>query len=146
MGWPTPLRPGWLVAVKSCPSICRERGCGQPQVPPSHYCVKHQQAATRTQRVHDDVDKMYQRTRWLRFRNWIHAQNPICQRINRGEQCRNPSKICHHLISPRRDPSRFLDATAVCMLCEHCHPPDEGTETWRVGVDYVPTEFGLPKF
>ncbi len=129
----------------SAPRVCRERGCGQPQFNHTPYCEWHQQAATRTKRALDDIDRMYRHPRWRRFRNWIAAQNPLCQRLDRhGVQCTNPARICHHIISPRRDPSRFLDALAVCMLCEHCHPPDEGTETWRVGVDYVATAVSLP--
>jgi hypothetical protein len=80
---------------------------------------------------------MYQRARWKRFRNWLIAKRPVCQRIVKGERCHAASFLVHHIISPRRRPDLFVDEKNTLCLCEHCHPPDEGTEYWRAGIDYV---------
>jgi hypothetical protein len=45
---------------------------------------------------------------------------------------------CHHVVSPRVDPSRFIDATNVLMLCKRHHPKTQG-EDFTKGHTYLPT-------
>ena len=56
-----------------------------------------------------------------------------------GRQCNRLAEIVHHLISPRRDPSKMYSYTNCVGLCRQCHPNDEGTPDWIAGKDYVPT-------
>jgi hypothetical protein len=101
-------------------------------------CAKLPKAATsQSTRVHDEVDLLYGRVRWLTFREFILHRRPMCQRLVKGAECRNPARIVHHLISPRVDMSKFVDADNVLALCEMCHTPEEGTPHWRAGIDYT---------
>lgn len=138
-----------------CPTICAELGCHQPTQRGSRWCDKHQDANSflesrrnfdNDRRTNDPIYKMYSREPWPRFRAIMLAQNPICQRIQNGAQCRNPAVLVHHLISPRARRDLFVDPVNVTCLCSHCHPPDEGTPHWRPGADFAPTQFSLPKF
>lgn len=131
--------------------ICAQPGCTDVAEQGKDFCLKHQEDNYRKQaardRVRHETDKLYYRAPWLTFRVTIIRQNPICQRIVKGEQCRNPSRVVHHLISPRVDKSKFLNPKNVAALCESCHPGGtEGTPDWVPGVDFVPTKSSLPKF
>lgn len=133
----------------SCRRTCREPRCGQPASKAAcGFCPEHAKNNSfmehrAFQYRHDAVAKMYGTVRWTRFRTVLLAQNPICSRIIKGVQCTRPSRIGHHLISPRVRPDLFVEATNVIALCEHCHPTDEGTPLWRPLVDYAPTEFEI---
>jgi len=88
---------------------------------------------------------MYATARWKVFRGWCLRLNPICQRILKdGTQCRYPSKIGHHLWSPRVRPDLFTDPKNVVMVCEFCHPNEEGTPWWRPGKEFVETQIAVP--
>jgi hypothetical protein len=127
----------------SSPRACRK--CGKASVKEG-YCAEHQQASARGEkRLLDAVDRMYHRQPWPAFRLVMLGQNPICQRLDKsGVQCREWASIVHHLVSPRKRPDLFVEPSNVACLCANCHPPDEGTEWWRVGKEYVQTEFRLP--
>lgn len=141
------LMAGGYKSMMRSVSICRENSCPQKAEVGSHYCAKHQKADTRVQRVRDDVDRRYSRAPWPGFRLTMLCQNRICQRLDRrGEQCNSPARLVHHLQSPRVRPDLFVEPTNVVSLCEHCHPPDEGTPWWKKGVDYVKGSFRLPHF
>jgi hypothetical protein len=87
----------------------------------------------------DYVDRRYHRKAWFVFRRWMQVRNPYCQRIEEnGEQCHSPATECHHIVSPRFDPDRFLDATNVLMLCRRHHPKTQG-EDFTKNYKYVPT-------
>lgn len=131
-----------LRAPVACPD------CGQPSLRGERYCEKHLEAnvaatarreANTLRNRHDSVGGIYDRQPWPGFQARMIRNNVICQRLQDGVQCRNKSKVVHHLISPRQDMSRFVDPTNVVCLCAHCHPPTEGTPHWKVNVDFVPT-------
>lgn len=84
----------------------------------------------------DPVNALYNAT-WQKCAALHKNRNPICQRLRNGRQCTNPAWLVHHLISPRENPSLFLDFQNLVSLCEHCHPTSEGTPEWRPGFDYV---------
>lgn len=114
----------------------------------SHFCEAHQETNSvldaRRNRPRDEVDRMYGTVRWLRFRELILHRRPMCQKIVRGQPCRNPAHVIHHLISPRVDISKFIDPENVLALCDTCHTPEEGTPHWRAGVDYIYIPFDMP--
>ena len=92
--------------------------------------------------------KRYHTTAWLKLSKLVRDLNPMCQRIRRdglysdkGEPCRNPSTLVHHIISPRQDETRFLRLENLLALCSECHPPTEGSPNWREGIDYIPTKY-----
>lgn len=137
----------------SAPKACRERLCGKPSVAGGKgFCAEHVSSnsfadARNFQQRHDAVSKRYGREPWPSFRRVMLGQNPICQAIHKdGKQCTAPSKVVHHLWSPRVRPDLFVDPKNVVCVCVNDHPPDEGTPWWRPSVDYVPTEFRLPTF
>jgi hypothetical protein len=86
----------------------------------------------------DEIDRLYDTRRWKRFRQWILRLNPICQRVVDARQCMTFATECHHVVSPRVDPSRFIDATNVLMLCKRHHPKTQG-EDFTKGHTYLPT-------
>jgi hypothetical protein len=110
--------------------------------------------ATPTARAADDnIDAQYKQgplgAAWISTSKLMRRLNPVCQKIvndglYRNEQCHNPAALVHHLVSPRQDPKLFLVASNLVALCAHCHPPDDGTPWWKVGVDYVATN--LPQW
>lgn len=137
--------------MQRCPVACPD--CGRPSAPGSRFCeshlvnnsaARHRRDFNKFRREHDEIIRWYDKPYWRTFRNWLWRQNPICQRLEAGQPCRNPSKIAHHLVSPRQRPDLFLEATNVVMLCSHHHPDSEGTPHWRVGVDYVATVAAAP--
>jgi hypothetical protein len=65
---------------------------------------------------------LYNSKEWKTFRPLLISRNPVCQRINAGEQCRQPSTIAHHLIDPRIRPDLKLSASNVVAVCKNCHP------------------------
>jgi len=133
------------------PKACRESGCGKTAVADGRgFCADHKThnscVTARAERYkHDAVSQMYATARWKVFRGWVLRQNPICCRILKdGTQCHKPSKIAHHLWSPRVRPDLFTDPKNVVMLCEFHHPNEEGTPYWRVGKEYVETQVAVP--
>ena len=118
--------------MMSSPKSCVR--CGAVSLPGTNCCALHQ---TPLKRNRDAVDQRYGHSEWYRFRKWMLAQFPVCQRINNGVRCMNPSKIGHHLWSPRVRPDLFTDPTNVVLVCALCHPNEEGTPYWRKGVDYT---------
>lgn len=83
--------------------------------------------AKATTRAHDDsVRALYKSARWLKFRETVKACNGQCQRILNGEQCHNPAKIIHHVISPKVSPSLFLDWRNTVAVCSEHHPDSSG--------------------
>lgn len=132
----------------SAPRECREPRCAQPSVRGSVYCEAHIKDNTRARKdawrkANDPVRKLYQCVRWFTFRGAMLQNNPVCQRLWEGEQCRHPATLVHHLRSPKERPDLFIVPSNCVALCEHCHPTTEGTPTWREGVDYVPTRFRI---
>jgi 5-methylcytosine-specific restriction enzyme A len=130
--------------------FCRQAGCTSKTRNENGYCDAHQKDNhTRLYerlRGQDEVNKLYHREPWTSFRLAFLAQNPICQKLINGLQCDRPATLVHHLRSPRNFPDGFVDPENVAALCVACHPPSEGTETWRAGVDFVKTVFKLPNF
>ena len=102
-------------------------------------------AADRWRSKNDPIRRWYDTARWARFTVYMLDRNPMCQRIFKGEQCRNGATTVHHLLSPRQRPDLFLEPKNVVCLCAHCHPGGtEGTPEWVSGVDYVPTVIWPP--
>jgi|GEM_PF-4013353 hypothetical protein len=83
--------------------------------------------AKTTNRAHDDsVRALYKTARWLKFAEMVKAYNPVCQRIVNGEQCHSAAKIIHHILSPKKCPSLFLDWRNVVGVCTEHHPDSSG--------------------
>jgi hypothetical protein len=130
--------------MMSSPQACNESGCFYKAVS-NGYCAKHQAASSRMKKhVMDETDKRYHRAPWPAFRKLMLCQNPICQRIEKGRQCRNAATLVHHLWSPRVRPDLFVDPKNVVCLCVLCHTPEDGTPWWREGKEFVKTEFTNP--
>lgn len=99
----------------------------------------------RFRKTNDPINRLYWLSAWKRFCRMVLNRNPICQRIIKGEQCREAARVIHHLISPRHRPDLFLEPTNVLALCFNCHPGgEEGTPLWREGLDYVKSIISAP--
>jgi len=73
------------------------------------------------------VRAYYKRAEWTKLRALCKSLNGRCQYIGLdGEQCTQPSRIAHHLISPRVNPSRVYDWQNLVMVCESHHPDEAG--------------------
>jgi hypothetical protein len=116
---------------------CRVAGCSE--LVRGKYCQKHLHDNARS---NQETDPCYLTSEWRKFTKWIQMKNCICQRINNGVRCMNPSTLTHHLISPKIAPSRLCDPTNVCALCAGCHPKTD-TPFWREDKDFVPTVYSL---
>ena len=130
----------------SCPKPCKV--CSKATEPGSVFCkehaANHAAFAEEHKRQHDEVDLEYGRIRWLRCRQVMLAQNPICQRIVKGgAQCTHAAVLVHHIWSPKVRPDLFIEPSNLVALCSTCHDNSEGTPWWTAGKDYVPTEFKL---
>jgi hypothetical protein len=101
----------------------------------------------RARYAYDEIEKLYRTRAWYRFRDFIRARNPQCQRIVNGVRCLHPATELHHLVSPRVDVTLFLVVSNVVMLCARHHPGGQaGTPHWREGVDYTPTVSTINEF
>jgi hypothetical protein len=130
-------------------TICRQVGCGQ--YVDGDYCVAHKDANAKTvydkARSTDETRRMYQSARWRKFRAWILNRSPMCARLVRGEACRYPATIIHHLIDPAFRPDLFVTASNVCPTCALHHPAGvKGTPEWKPYVDYTPVDATIRKF
>src|SRR5882672_1802287 len=63
----------------------------------------------------------YKTAEWQRVRKLCLTFNPVCQLIENGEQCHEPARIAHHLISPRVNPSKVYDWQNIVMVCDAHH-------------------------
>jgi hypothetical protein len=135
----------------SAPHQCREPGCAQASARGSPYCEKHVTNNSRNKqdtwrKSNDPVRKLYAAVRWLNFRDVLIRQQQSCQRLWDGVRCQNKPTLVHHLRSPKERPDLFIVPSNCIALCAHCHPPDQGTPTWREGIEYVATVFRLMIF
>lgn len=137
----------------SAPRACREPGCGKiAERDGGGYCAAHKDASSALEarrqfdrdRADEPTRKMYATVRWLTFRSMMLARRPICQRLIHGVRCTNPSRVIHHLFSPRTHPQFFIDPDRVLALCPTCHTPEAGTPNWRPGFEYEYMPFELP--
>lgn len=117
------------------PRYCLAPGCSRYAARPSAYCQEHKRAIA-SNRTPRPMEGQYNTAAYGRFRDSVMSCNPICQRIERGERCKNPSRILHHLKEPA-DVREFYDRKNACMVCEQHHTPEKGTPRWTEGVDYV---------
>ena len=73
-----------------------------------------------------ELRAMYKTAVWLRVRACCQSLNPMCQRLIGDEQCHASSKLAHHIVSPRVDPSKFLNWENILMVCASHHPRTAG--------------------
>jgi hypothetical protein len=133
------------------------RPCAEPncvKLPPmgKRYCEQHasdnsRMQAERFRKTEDDIWKMYNGSRWERFRQAILGQNPICQRLVDGQQCRHVARVVHHVISPRVRPDLFVEPQNVKCVCFFHHSPNEGEpdpSPEALAKIYTPTVWRFP--
>ena len=93
--------------------------------------------------------KLYNLSAWRRargFRAALLVQNPICQRLQHGQQCQRAATVVHHLIDPTVDETKFFDPKNTVCLCAGCHPGGAlGTPNWKPGIDFAPTKWETPR-
>jgi hypothetical protein len=77
-------------------------------------------------RSDNEIDKLYHTAMWRKFRECCLAFNPRCQRVVNGEQCTSPSSVAHHIVSPHRDKSVFIDWRNILCVCAEHHSGHEG--------------------
>jgi hypothetical protein len=116
---------------------CTHPGCHH-LVSNSKPCPEHSKEKRRAfdaARANDPTRKLYGTSRWLNFRRWFLANNPICLHLDpdTNEQCSDIAVELHHLKSPRDYPELFNDALNVVGLCRRHHhkAPGESTEQPR---------------
>lgn len=107
------------------PTACRAIYCAEHAVERG-YCVFHAKANPRVEKKLDRNDRLYHTKNWERFSALMRERNPICQAVIDGKQCRYPSKISHHLISPKVDMAKFLEPSNIVCLCLEHHPNTPG--------------------
>src|SRR5712692_2110855 len=132
------------------PHYCAEPSCSE-KITEGRYCPKHVKespaALNRKKydevRADDPVRKWYSTARWSRFRDTILRLNPMCSRIEHGEQCTQPATVVHHLQSPRTNPELFLTPANVRAVCAGHHHGAEGEPGGPADWDklYVKTRF-----
>jgi hypothetical protein len=110
---------------------CKNPGCNVKFRGVGWYCPAHKESNLVTQeasrrKTADPIWKRYNCVAWARFKLKFLSENPVCQRLRDGIRCQNRTTTCHHLVSPRKDPSRMYDPTNVVGVCEHCHITTDG--------------------
>ena len=120
------------------PRICGQPGCGV-ETNGDTYCPAHR-GRNNTGRTLRPLEKLYHQKSFTKlFRPRFRSLNPICQRLEDGEQCHKPGSELHHLKEPTT-PAEFFDPKNCISLCPHHHPGGRaGTPEWTEGKDYVPT-------
>jgi hypothetical protein len=114
-----PMRPCRGCGKASVGPFCEECQKSQPKTHPANsYAVKSQKA----------FFKEYHSKRWQDLRALLLRSNPVCQLIEEGKQCNQPSKYCHHLISPLADSGLLFKWQNLVMLCAHHHDNREGEQ------------------
>lgn len=69
-------------------------------------------------------DPFYGSARWLRFRSWILAHNPLCADplgYHKEDQQAVPATDVHHLIRWKERPESALSEENAQALCSSCH-------------------------
>jgi 5-methylcytosine-specific restriction endonuclease McrA len=132
-----PLRPP--TACRQCGKACGEgskRGFCRLCLP----TVQPVKSNTYAYRNDDKWHKFYHSKPWFDFRATVIMQNPICMRLFApGQQCREPAKVVHHLISPRQVAGMALAPQNVVATCSGCHAGGKPGELQ--GRCYVPTKW-----
>ena len=126
------------------PTACRKCGKAAESGSICKACEpKHKEdvRAKEKYRNEDPDNARYHRPEWIKLSRILKDMNPICQRIeSNGLQCRYPSQISHHLISPKVNPTLFLNASNLVAICRFHHSDTPG----EVASDcnrYVPTKW-----
>ena len=118
--------------------------CNRPGCPAllrgDKFCPKHQEQENQrdyAERNADYIRRLYHTQRWERFKQYMRARNPQCQRLlDNGKRCEQFSVILHHIISPRVALHLMFDAANILCVCESHHPNTEGEQDVT---RYVPT-------
>jgi hypothetical protein len=101
----------------------------------------HQQtlAEKNKARNQDPDNAKYHTMDWIRYSRLLRDCNIQCQRLEKdGKQCRYPSQLVHHLLSPRKHPSLFFNPSNCVCICRFHHPDSEGENPSKLH-KYVPT-------
>jgi hypothetical protein len=110
-------------------STCNRPGC-PTLVKGNKFCPIHAEQAKQreySERNADEVMKLYRTQRWERFKRYMRARNPLCQRIlEDGTQCEQFSTILHHIVSPRVTLHLMFDAENILCVCAQHHPNTPG--------------------
>ncbi len=97
-------------------------------------------------RNEDPANAIYHKMDWRVYSQLLRDRNPVCQRIElSGIQCRYPSQLVHHLLSPRKHPSLFMSPANCVCICKFHHPDSEGENPSKVN-RYVPTNWDTEVF
>jgi hypothetical protein len=127
---------------------CQQPGC-PANVLDGRYCPVHANSNQvkeydKNRDKYDPARKLYWSGRYEKFRNFLMAKNPQCQKLEwlNGVlvQCLEFSRVLHHLVDPKVAPQLFLTASNCVCVCEAHHPGGTaGTPDWKVGVTHVAT-------
>jgi hypothetical protein len=95
--------------------------------PPTAKLWQPAKTARRPVAKSDAIERQYHLASWFRFRESFLSCNPVCQALDlNGEQCHSAATICHHLVSPYVDASKFFDWQYVVGVCDRHHPYGPG--------------------
>src|SRR2546423_12174942 len=94
--------------------------------PPTAKLPEVKTPVAKSERDRDSMRPLYKTARWVKFAALVKNCNPQCQRTVNGQQCTQPSKVVHHLVSPRVRPELFLDWQYVVAICAEHHETSEG--------------------
>src|SRR5690348_4732292 len=86
-----------------------------------------QQYEARPERKEDK--SFYGSVAWLRFRNAILNERPLCERCQETGHMRAAEHV-HHVRARKDAPHLALDASNVQCLCKPCHSSIEATLRW----------------
>jgi hypothetical protein len=127
--------------------FCRQPGCPEKTRNTNGYCAGHQQNNTSTARQVQwrQDNPLYDTSRWRNLQHKIIVADCFCRRIIAGVRCDRPSKIVHHLVSPRQRPDLMFVVSNLVAVCRDHHPNTEGSD-WVEGRDYSKSEFAMSQF
>lgn len=139
----------------------RLKPCQQPGCPnnvldgkycPVHVNINQVKEYDKNRDKQDPVRKLYWSGSYDKFRKFLMAKNPQCQKLELVNgllvQCLEYSTVLHHIRDPKDAPQLFLTASNCVCVCEggrgkRGHHPGgtAGTPNWRVA---KPGDIGLP--
>ena len=132
---------------------CQQPGCPN-NVLDGKYCPAHVNSNQikeydKHRDKHDPTRKLYWKGNYRGpngLQKFVLAKNPQCQKLELVNgvlvQCRQFSRVCHHLRDPKDAPHLFLTASNTAATCFDHHPGGiAGTPNWRVA---TPGDTGLP--
>jgi len=130
----------------SPPTSCRTPFCSGHAVPGTWSCIDctvARASAPKAPPLRRRNHAFYNEPDWKRCTKTMKVFNPLCQELDEnGTQCRNPSKVSHHILDPDDRPDlKYSPSNLVCLCHAHQNRGQRGDDG---KANYAPTRWKVP--